>query len=290
MITGLDHYIILVNDLEAAMESFRGLGFNVELGGVHSAFGSRNALVPFVDGTYVELLTFQDANLAAQTFWADSVKKLQVREGFDGFAVQSNDIASDVERIRHRGLKMDEPQPGSRNRPDGERVAWRTARSPEPFAPILPFLIQDETSHSLRIESAREGLGSHVRPKELVIAVNNAEVARQAYRELFDIEPKPVQNAARDVQGYRVTAPWGSIVLARPERRGNALSEQLSQRGEGLYAITFGADDINQVRNLVRLSNVSVEDETYGFMIAPSAVHGARLRFLQGESKEQSLM
>lgn len=282
MITGLDHFIILVKDLETAMESFRGLGFNVAEGGEHTAFGSRNALISFADGTYIELLTFYDPGLAAETFWAGALKKLQAGEGYDGYAVQSNDIENDVERIRRRGLKIDDPQPGSRLRPDGERVAWRTARTPEPLASTVPFLIQDETPRSVRIEPAREGLGSHLRPKELVVAVKNVEVARQAYREVFDVEPKPVQNAARDVQGYRVTAAWGSIVLAHPERGENALADQLSHRGEGLYAISLGADDINRVRNFTRMRNVPVEDETYGFMISPKATHGARLRFLQG--------
>ncbi len=282
MITGLDHFIILVKDLETAMESFRGLGFNVAEGGEHTQFGSRNALIAFADGTYIELLTFYDPGLAEETFWASALKKLQAGEGYDGYAVQSNDIDNDVERIRRRGLKIDDPLPGSRLRPDGERVAWRTARSPDPVASMVPFLIQDETPRSVRIEPAREGLGSHLRPKELVVAVKNVEVARQGYRELFDIEPKPVQNAARDVQGYRVTAVWGSIVLAHPERGENALADQLSHRGEGLYAITLGADDINRVRNFTRMRNVPVEDEPYGFMISPKVTHGARLRFLQG--------
>lgn len=281
MITGLDHFVILVNDLEAAMESYSSLGFYVQPGGEHKDFGSRNALIPLIDGTYLELLAFTDTTLAAKTFWGEAVKKLQVREGFDGYAVQSNAIQEDVELIRRRGLKMSDPQPGERVRPDDQSVRWRTARSTETFSSILPFLIQDDTPRTLRIEPAHEGLGSHTRVKELVVAVKSPEVARGAFRELLGIEPRPVKNSAGDVQGYRVPATWASIVLAYPERGGNALADQLSRRGEGLYALTMSVEDVARLRSETRARGVPIEEEPRGFMISPAAARGARLRFVQ---------
>ncbi len=281
MFTGLDHFIVLVNDLNAAVETFRSIGFDVRAGGEHPAFGSHNALVAFADGSYLELLAFKDPALAASTFWGDGVRKLKVGEGFGAFVLSSNDLAKDVQNIRQRGLEITDPQPGSRMRPEGKQVAWHTAMVGGTRTGILPFLIQDDTLRELRVEAARTALGSQVRPKEVVVAVKNIEVARQAYRELMDTEPRYVQNTAGDLTGYRVSATWGSIILAHSERKGNAMADQLEKRGEGLYALTLAADDMNRARSQVTEHKIPVEDDAGGFIIAPSAARGARLRIAQ---------
>lgn len=280
-IVGFDHFIILVNDLAAATGTFRQLGFEVRAGGEHPAFGSQNALIALADGTYFELLAFKDSALAAQTFWGDAVRKLRVREGYGAYVLASNDLAQDVAQIRARGLDIADAKPGMRARPDGQRVAWYTAVAGGTTAGILPFLIQDDTPRLLRVEPPRQGLGNHVRARQAVVAVKNIEVARQSFRELLDLEPRYVQNTTGELTGYRATAPWGSIVLAHPERGANAMADQLAQPGEGLYALTLAAENVNQARHDITSKGIRVEDDDSGFLIAPEAVCGARLRLVQ---------
>ena len=216
MITGFDHFIILVDDLAKGIESFRKLGFEAQPGGEHPAFGSYNAIIALADGTYVELVAFRDLALAAKTFWGDLVHKLEIHEGFGAYVLSSNDLTNDVQAMRQRGLEAADPQPGTRTRPDGQTVAWHTAVVGGTISEFLPFLIQDDSPRALRAEPARQGLGSRVRAKEMVVAVKNIEVARQAYRELLDTEPGYVQNTTGELVGYRVAAPCGGIVLAHP--------------------------------------------------------------------------
>ncbi len=282
MITGFDHFILLVNDLDAAMEVYRRVGFAPRAGGEHPAFGSRNALVAFGDGTYLELLAFHDLALAEKTFWGDAVRKLQVREGWGGFVLASDNLAEDARAIRARGLAIADPQPGSRTRPDGQQVAWHTAIVDGTTTGILPFFIQDDTPRDLRIEPANEGLGTRIRAKEVIVAVKNIEQARQTYRELLDVEPRYVHNTTGELTGYRVAAGWGSIVLAHPERGKNAMADQLAQRGEGLYALTLAADDINRARSEVVRRGIEVEDDATGFLITPEDACGARIRLTEG--------
>lgn len=282
MITGFDHFILLVNDLDAAMEAYRRVGFMPRAGGEHTAFGSRNALVAFGDGTYLELLAFRDPELAQKAFWGDAVRKLAVHEGWGGFVLASDQLADDAHAIRARGLAMAEPQSGTRTRPDGQQVAWRTALISGTPTGILPFLIQDDTTRTLRIEPPNQGLGTRVRADQVVVAVKNVEQARQAYRELLDLEPRHVQNTTGELTGYRVAAQWGSIILAHPERGKNAMADQLAQRGEGLYALTLVADDINRARSEVVGRGVKVEDDATGFLIAPEDACGARIRLTEG--------
>ncbi len=276
-----DHFIILVNDLAAAMETYRALGLYARAGGEHPAFGSHNALVALADGAYLELVAFKDAALAEKSFWREAVQRLRVRQGFGGFVLASDDLANDVPRLRQQKLDIADPSAGARTRPDGQRVEWQTALIGGTPSGALPFLIQDVTPRELRVEPPPEGFGRQARVKEVVVAVKHADLARDAYRALLGVEPRRVRNSAGDVTGYRFTLPWGTIIVAQPESGGNAMADQVSTRGEGLYALTLTLDDVNPARRQMKARNIPVEDETYGFLISPDAACGARIRLLQ---------
>ncbi|MEW5720250.1 MAG: VOC family protein [Chloroflexota bacterium] len=280
MITGFDHFIVLVNDLDAAIETYRRLGFDARAGGQHPAFGSHNALVALADGAYLELVAFKDAALAAKTFWGAGVAKLRAGQGFGGYVLASDDLASDAAQFRERALNIGEPAAGSRVRPDGQRVAWHIALFDNSTVGVLPFLIQDDTPRALRIEPAREGLGSRARVKEVVVAVKDADAARDAYRALLGVEPTRVKNLEGDAQGYRVALSWSSIVLAHSTRRGNALADQLARRGEGLYALTLQVEGVGRDRREMKQRGVEILNDAGGFLIAPEFACGARIRLV----------
>ncbi|WP_373788558.1 VOC family protein, partial [Delftia acidovorans] len=54
----LDHIVIAVQDLEAAVADYRALGFQVAIGGRHPGRTSHNALVVFADGAYLEIIAW----------------------------------------------------------------------------------------------------------------------------------------------------------------------------------------------------------------------------------------
>lgn len=278
-ISGFDHFIVLVNDLTAAMQTYRRLGFKVHAGGEHPAFGSHNALVPFADGTYIELVAFKDAALAAQTFWRAGVARLRVGEGFAGFVLASNDITNDVARLKF-SLAYNDPQAGARVRPDGQRVEWHTAMFEGSPVGLMPFLIQDDTPRALRIEPATEGMGSRARVKEVIVVARQLEQARDAYRALLGSEPKRVHNVANDVVGYRLTMDWGMIILAHPEQGGNTMEEHLVRRGEGIFALTLEIAGLGHDRIRFRNENLTLYPDGNGFLLPPELTCGARIRLI----------
>ena len=280
MITGFDHFIVLVNDLNAAIEAYRKLGFDARAGGEHPAFGSQNALVALADGAYLELVAFKDAALAAKTFWGAGVAKLRAGEGFGGYVLASNDLASDASQLKQRALNIGEPSAGSRVRLDGQRVAWHIALFDNSTVGVLPFLIQDDTPRALRIEPACEGIGSRARVKEVIVAVKDADAARDAYRALLGVEPTRVKNVEGDVQGYRFALTEGSIVLAQSTRRGKAMADQVTQRGEGLYALTLEVEGVGRDRREMRNRGIEIQNDASGFLIAPEFACGARIRLV----------
>lgn len=282
MILGADHIVILVNELNAAIETYRRLGFDAQLGGEHPTTGSHNALVPLSDGVYLELLAFKNPTLAAQSHWRDGVRMLAIREGYGAYVLASGDLPRDVQELRTRGIDVANATPGSRVRPDGQMVKWQTAFIDGTATGVMPFLIQDETPRTLRIQAPNQGLGARARLSQIVVAVKQLESARDKYRALLIVEPKHVKNIGGDVEGYRFVMDWGSIVLAHPTVEGNAMSDQLTERGEGMYAMTLTVEKIGFEWSELNKRGVHLEKDANGYLIAPDKACGARIRLAAG--------
>ena len=67
MLNRLDHLVILVRDLDQAVREYEVLGFTVTSGGEHADGLTRNALIPFRDGSYLELVAFLDPQTLGRT-------------------------------------------------------------------------------------------------------------------------------------------------------------------------------------------------------------------------------
>lgn len=162
----IDHMIIVVKNLELASNQFNQVGFSVIPGGVHSGGLTHNALVPFQDGTYLELLaTTRPATLtllmilkrlkllSLYTSRQSAISRRLIEDiacgvGIIDYCMFSTDLIHDVTASRQRGLTITDPIPGGRLRPDGKEVNWRTA---VPEAIDIPFLIDDLTPRELRV-------------------------------------------------------------------------------------------------------------------------------------------
>src|SRR5919197_4046420 len=121
----LDHIVILVGDLSAASADYTALGFTVAPGGEHADGLSHNALIPFADGSYLELISFRGPVPEDHPFYRPGMV-----EGLVTYALLPGDIARVVAEAGERGLALSGPTPGGRVRPDGQRIAWQTARPP----------------------------------------------------------------------------------------------------------------------------------------------------------------
>lgn len=125
MIERFDHAVIAVRDLTAAAESYRVLGFGVEIGGRHTGAGTCNAIIRFgLD--YLELIAVEDEKEASRTpRGAALVQFLQNHPaGPLGFALAATDLAALADRLRHAGLPVPEPVGMERMRPDGRLLTW----------------------------------------------------------------------------------------------------------------------------------------------------------------------
>ena len=140
--------MILVNDLDLATSDYERLGFTVTPGGEHADGLTRNALIPFGDGSYFELVSFLNPEDPTDNVWG--WRGFLPREGLIDYCVASDDLESDVGRLESLGFGVDGPDDGGRRLPDGAKLRWRIARMRQEGR-LLPFLIEDLTPRELRI-------------------------------------------------------------------------------------------------------------------------------------------
>jgi hypothetical protein len=203
----LDHIILVVSDLSTATNQFSQLGFSVVPGGVHAGGLTHNALVPFADGTYLELLATTRISALRNIVLLKRLRLLGIYTanqteigrriieniaggiGMNDYSLLSLDLEHEVTSLRERGLSITDPIPGGRIRPDGKEIAWRTA---VPHTLDLPFLIDDHTPRELRVPGASEKTHSNgvLGISGLTVLVSNLVESMTHYRTLLGEEPK----------------------------------------------------------------------------------------------------
>lgn len=274
MITGIDHVVILTDDLSAAVRRFDALGFVVERGGSHPAWGTENALIPLADGSYLELLAARDPERAAQhRLWRRPGGGTRRPGDYGGYALESDDLAGDVQRIRNRGLALTDPQMGSRARPDGVTIRWRSAFSERPD---LPFLIEDDTPRALRIAAPTRGLGARSSIAEVIVAgVDPAEAAR-AYEQLLG-QPAGSAREAGGAPASTFATTRGHIAVARRRSDAEAGVQHTGHTESvdpGVYAMVLG---ITRWTEATREALPILRSEGDCWLIDPDATGGPRI-------------
>ena len=127
MLSGIDHVVIVVADLDRAIAGFDALGFTVVRGGRHPGLGTHNALIAFADGAYFELIAFL---VPASTHrWFAAVDK---GGGLTDFCMQTSDLDADAASFKRAGATVSEPFAMERQRPDGYILKWVLAVTNHP--------------------------------------------------------------------------------------------------------------------------------------------------------------
>jgi hypothetical protein len=155
------------------------------------------------------------------------------------YALGVADLGAEAARLRTIGVPASGPVDGGRERPDGQRLRWRTL-TVHPGGETLPFLIADVTPRSLRVPgeaAARHALGI-TRLVGLTVVV--ADLAASA-RALGDLLGTTGQRLDLPEIGPAVLFALGPqwVVLTQPGDDGSMPRRYLETRGEGPYEVTL---------------------------------------------------
>ena len=154
-----DHAVIAVRDLDAAMAAYREQGFDVSPGGKHTGRGTHNAIIRFgLD--YIELIAIYDEAEERAHGGELTAFLSQHRGGLVAFAVATSHIESVAAGWTSDLVRVGEPEPMERIRPDGYRLSWRLlVPGGTPWGRPWPFIIQWDTPDAERL--AHDVPGKH---------------------------------------------------------------------------------------------------------------------------------
>src|SRR5437016_2601283 len=136
----LDHILLGCNDLDRGIELVEeNTGVRPAIGGVHPGRGTRNALLSLGERRYLEIIAPDPAQ-------SEIVHYPQLRAmtapRLIGWAVHPPDLAAVAKQLRENKVEFKGPDDGSRKRPDGRVLNWKTINLADDRHGLLPFFIE----------------------------------------------------------------------------------------------------------------------------------------------------
>jgi len=202
----LDHIILGCNDLDLGMELVeQNTGVRPAIGGVHPGRGTRNALLSLGERRYLEIIAPDPAQQKIVHF-------PQIREMKDprliGWAVHPPDIAATAKLLRENQIAFSGPDDGSRKRPDGNVLNWKTINLADDRHGILPFFIEwsADSVHPSRDAPKKCDLDYFT-----VMGVEPAELSQVFKRIGVDAA---VERSDKDRLRAHITGPKGELGLS----------------------------------------------------------------------------
>ena len=234
MITGIDHIVIAAPSLERAIETYRGLGFNVVDGGKHP-YGSYNALIGFADGSYIELLSFYEES-PAHPWWA----LLHERGGgLIDFCLATDDIRGDLAAFRAQGVDPGELTEGGRARPDGYEVRWINNKVGGAWQGLIPFIIEDVTPRDERLPREREHANGVTGIQSLSLATDDVARVAGVMSAVTGAEGRAVMDDGAGASGIRLEIGPHQLAYLEPNREDGPLAAHLAANRPAPYSVSF---------------------------------------------------
>jgi Glyoxalase-like domain len=144
----LDHILLGCHDLQRGIAFVeQPTGVRAAFGGVHPGRGTQNALLSLgassaqEKGRYLEIIAPDSQQAGGASPLLDTLKKLS-EPRLVGWAAHPKNIEALAARLKRYGIAADGPTPGSRKRPDGKELHWRTLNLRDDAGGLLPFFIE----------------------------------------------------------------------------------------------------------------------------------------------------
>jgi hypothetical protein len=138
--TTLDHILLGCDNLDRGIKFVEErTGIRAAYGGVHPGRGTRNALLSFGERHYLEIIA-PDPNQSDLKQHSD-IREMSTPR-LIGWAVHPGDLNALAEKLRAARLAFAGPYPGSRKRPDGRVLNWKSLALADDRHGLLPFFIE----------------------------------------------------------------------------------------------------------------------------------------------------
>jgi len=138
----LDHILLGCNDLQHGIDFVeQHTGVRAAFGGVHPGRGTQNALLSLGPRRYLEIIAPDPQQSASPSELSAKLKKLS-EPHLGGWAAHPGDLQVFAADLAKAGIAAEGPTPGSRKRPDGNVLHWKTLNLKDDANGLLPFFIE----------------------------------------------------------------------------------------------------------------------------------------------------
>jgi Glyoxalase-like domain len=201
----LDHILLGCASLESGIDAVeKELGVRPEPGGVHPGRGTRNALLSLGERRYLEIIAPDDTQRVTPVY----PELYSLREPrLIGWAVHPPDIAAVAKQLTENKVAFKGPTDGSRTRPDGTVLNWKTINLADDHHGLLPFFIQWGANTVHPSKNAPKGCTLDYFE---VMAIETDELSAAFKRAGLDI---PVARSDKPRLHAMITGPKGDLGL-----------------------------------------------------------------------------
>src|SRR5438128_8199417 len=116
-------------------------GVRAASGGVHPGRGTQNALLSLGTRRYLEIIAPDPQQTSSSSELPAKLKKL-TEPRLVGWAAHPGDLQVLAADLARAGVAAEGPTPGSRKRPDGSVLDWKTLNLKDDANGLLPFFIE----------------------------------------------------------------------------------------------------------------------------------------------------
>ncbi len=271
---GVDHVVILINDIDAAQAAWSRLGFNLTPRGFHS-IGTRNHCMMF-GSDYVELLSLVTPHPVTQYF----SEFLAGGDGAAAFAFSTDDSLACWESLRAAGIEADAPVDFSRpvELEGGRRDAkFRVTQLPVDATPgCRTFLCQHFTPELVWLPPHQRHPLGVTGIAGITIITDDIATTANAYAQVAGVSP------ATTAAGSQVRI-GGFVIEFEPAsaQRSHASAQALAGRsGPVIGALHLKVDDLDTARRTLEAAGRHTSEAVDGALVLEDdAINGVALTF-----------
>src|SRR6266853_2196704 len=202
----LDHILLGCNDLDKGIEFVQeGTGVLPAIGGVHPGRGTRNALLSLGEHRYLEIIAPDPAQSEIAHF--PQIRSL-TEPRLIGWAVHPPDLSAVAKQLRENKVEFTGPADGSRMRPDGRVLNWKTINLADDRHGLLPFLIEWSADS---LHPAKDALSRCTLDYFEILSAEPDELASTLKRIGIDF---PVQRSDKARLHALISGPKGDLKLS----------------------------------------------------------------------------
>lgn len=279
-VVGIDHVVVMVDDLDAAADNWRRVGFTVSPRGTHSAkLGSGNYTIMFGDD-YIELLGIVAAtehNAPSRAFLAER------GGGIERIAFTTTDAAVGAQELRDRGIQALGPVDFGRpvELPGGGKGEARFSifEWPRDEAPanVRIFACQHHTRDSVWIPELQCHANTSEGLQQVMITTPEPEDDARHMLKLIDTELYRESNGGIVVRSGSLRADMVFVTREALANNYPGVSlESLPERGGS--GLTVAVGDLAAAARAIGAAGVRIGDR---LVVPPSAANGVLLVFVQ---------